>query len=349
MSRFEDIFSEVEKSLKKDPHASIHKAGDLSIKSRIPFGILTGVPELDFNIGRPGWPAGRCIELYGFEHCGKTTLALHAIAQAQRMGGGAVFIDTEKTWDEERASQVGVDLEKNFRIGEADSVEGAFRTILSIVEARLKYNDGSPLVVVVDSVTGSATEAMKAQTIGEEARMGGDARAIRGGMRRIVPALADSKITLIMINHAIANMATNKYAPQSTAAGGHAIKLFSTIRCNLAPSGWINDDDTKERLGQKIKIKIEKLKGASLAYPEVQEVHLLKSVGFSTMGNLLDAGIKAGWIEHKDGSKTYALGEDSFPKVDWPAIVDQHGGTNAMYREFIDWCIACGKISPWSE
>ena len=349
MGSFENIFSDVTAALKKDPHASVHKAGDLSIKSHIPFGIPTGIPELDFNIGRPGWPAGRCVELYGFEHCGKTTLALHAIASAQRMGGGALFIDTEKSWDDQRAIQVGVDIDNRFLIGDADSVEGAFRIIQATLASRLENNDGTPLVIAVDSVTGTATEAMKAKTIGEEERMGGDARAIRGGMRRIVPSLADAKITLIMINHAIATMAPNKYAPQSTAAGGHAIKLFSTVRCNLAHKGWLNDKDTGERLGQKVGIRIEKLKNSQLAYSEVPEVHLLKETGFSTVDNLLDAGIKAGWVAHSEGSKTYKLGEASFPKVDWPEIVNDHGGTEKAYQEFLDWCVAEGKISPWSE
>ena len=236
---FDAIFKSVQKAVKQDGLASVHKAGDLSISSYIPFGIRTGIPELDYNINRPGWPAGRCVELFGFEHCGKTTLALHAIAEAQRMGGSAYFIDTEKSWDDRRALQIGVDTDLRFGIGDADSIEAVFRLIGHMIDGRLANNDGKPFIIVVDSVTGTSTEFMKQHTMGKEERVGQDARTIRGGMRRIMADIAKTNITLIMINHAISTIPKFQFAKQSEAAGGHAIKLFATVRVNLASSGWI--------------------------------------------------------------------------------------------------------------
>jgi recombination protein RecA len=350
-SNFDAIFKSVAKATKEDGLTSIHKAGDISISSNIPFGILSGIPELDFNIAKPGWPAGRCVELFGFEHCGKTTLAYQAIAQAQRQGGGGYFIDTEKSWDEFRARQCGIDPDVDFGIADVDSIEAAFRTIQAILEGRLDFQDSKPFVIVVDSVTGTATEFMKKHEMGKEERVGQDARAIRGGMRRITADLAKANVNLIMINHAISTIPKFQFAKQSEAAGGHAIKLFSTVRINLAPLGWLTEGpkDNKRRIGQKIKLKVEKLKGSCMSYPEVKEINLLNTSGFDTEGNLLDAGIKAGWVLHKKGTQSYTLDDQEFPRVDWPSIVMQHGGLYVAYKEFVDWCIDEGTMSKWSS
>jgi RecA/RadA recombinase len=352
MSNFDDIFKAVKADCKKDALATVHKSGDLSIKSHIPWGVLTGLPELDLHIGRPGWPAGRVVEMYGFEHCGKTTLAYHAIAQAQLAGGGAYFIDTEKSWDEERAIQCGIDPDINFAIGDADSVDAAFRLAQSILKHRKEKNDGLPFVIAIDSVTGAATESMRSKVIGEEERVGQDARAIRGGMRRIGPDIAETNTNLFMINHATANITANKYAKQSDSSGGHSIKLAASVRCAMKSAGWIKVKDGPEagkRLGQQISIAVEKLKGSRLDYPEVKKTPLLNTIGFDTAESLLRAGDQSGWIEHKKGSKEYKLGGTTFSKADWPDIVFQHGGINNAYQEFIDWCIEDGCMSHWGH
>jgi len=347
---FDNIFKSVAKATKEDGFASVHKAGDITISSRIPFGIRTGIPELDYNINRPGWPAGRCVELFGYEHCGKTTLALHALAECQRMGGAGYFIDTEKSWDERRARQVGLDTDVRFGIGDADSIEAVFRLIQHIMDGRLEYNDGKPFIIVVDSVTGTSTEFMKKHTMGKEERVGQDARTIRGGMRRITADLARANVTLIMINHAISTIPKFQFAKQSEAAGGHAIKLFSTVRVNLAATGWITTGpkENKVRIGQKVMLKVEKLKGSAMTAPQIKEIALLNTSGFDTEGNLLDAGVVSGWVDHKAQSKEYRLGDDVFPRADWPAIVQQLGGLDAAYTQFLDWCQTDGTMAGWA-
>lgn len=347
-TEFDAIFKGVIKDSAKDPNASLYKAGDLSIKSHIPWAIPTGIPEIDFSIGRPGWPAGRVVELYGFEHCGKTTLAYHALAQAQRLGGSGFFIDTEKSFDDLRASQIGIDVDHRFGIVDADSVDASFRMIKRTLLQRQTHNDGKPFVIVVDSVTGAATEEMHDKEIGSAERVGQDAKAIRGGMRRVVPILAETKATLIMVNHATANITANKYAKQSDSSGGHSIKLAATVRCSMKSSGWIKDKvEIERRLGQKISIKIEKLKNSTLEFPEIKDTPLLNTIGFNTEASLLVAGVKAEWIKHTKGSQTYTLEEDSFSKLDWPSIVLRHGGVQQAYKEFLDWGIEDGCMSEW--
>lgn len=348
-SDFDALFNSVSKGIKKDPMASLHKAGDITIKSFVPFGVLTGLPLLDLRIGRPGWPAGRCVELYGFEASGKSTLALTAIAQAQRKGGSGIYIDTEKTWDEERAWDIGVDTENNFAVADADSVEAGFRLVQEIVKAKKEAGINKPLVVVIDSITGVSNEYMRDRIIGEERRIGDDARAIRTGMRMIVSDVAAAKINLFMVNHAISKVAATPYAKQSQAAGGHAIKLFSSVRCNLAHKGWIRHEEDKNlRIGQEVAIELEKLKGSRNKYPKMT-ANLMGDIGFDTKESLLEACIEAEIVEHKKGDKSYKFNEAEFPKRDWPQIIDQNGGVNKMYDYFIERCVQEGKLSPWGQ
>ncbi|KKN92352.1 hypothetical protein LCGC14_0208430 [marine sediment metagenome] len=349
MGSFDNMFKAVSKKTKKDSNTAVFKPGDINIKSNIPWSIRTGLPELDFNMGKPGWPAGRCVELFGFEHSGKTTLGYHAIAEAQRMGGSAWFLDTEKSWDELRAMDCGVDPDYHLGIGDPDSVDAMFRQIQYILEAREEDNDGKPLVIVVDSVTGAATEGMKAKTIGEIEKIAQDAKTIRGGIRRIQPDIAGLNINLFMINHATANITANKYAKQSDSSGGHSIKLAATVRCSMKHAGWITDKDKIKRLGQKISLKIEKLKGSQLDYPEVQDTPLLNTVGFDTTESLLRAAIKSGWVEHKKGSQAYKLYDEEFARVAWPDVVFSRGGIDKAYTEWIDWCIEDGCMTRWGR
>ncbi len=288
-------------------------------------------------------------------NCGKTTLAYHAIAEAQRMGGGGYFIDTEKSWDEKRAAQCGVDPDLRFRIMDCDSIEAVFRSTQTILDARLQSNDGKPFIIVVDSVTGTATEFMKKHEMGKEERIGQDARAIRGGMRRVMPKLAKSKVNLFMINHAIATCATFKFAKQSEAAGGHAIKLFSTVRVNLTHGGWITvgEKEKERRIGQKIKMRVEKLKGSSMSQPDIKEIALYNTHGFDTLGSLLEAGCKTEWVKHKKGSQDYAISNPAgdedidFSKANWENVVTDRGGLQAAYREFVGWCMEQGIMEAW--
>jgi RecA/RadA recombinase len=288
-------------------------------------------------------------------NCGKTTLAYHAIAEAQRMGGGGYFIDTEKSWDEKRAVQCGINPDLNFRIMDCDSIEAVFRSILSILDARLKSNDGKPFIIVVDSVTGTATEFMKKHEMGKEERIGQDARAIRGGMRRVMEKLAKAKVNLFMINHAIATCATFKFAKQSEAAGGHAIKLFSTVRVNLTHGGWITvgEKEKKRRVGQTIKMRVEKLKGSCMSQPDIKEVALYNTHGFDTLGSLLTAGCKTGWVTHSKGSQDYAISDLAgdevidFSKANWENVVNDRGGLHVAYREFISYCMENGMMEAW--
>jgi recombination protein RecA len=345
---FGDIFKGVEKDLAKDTNSVFHKPDDIYVASVVPYGILTGIPQLDYSIGRPGVPVGKVIEFFGFEKTGKTTAALHILANAQRMGGGGVFIDTEFSWDENRFIEIGGDPAKNFRPSEADTMEAIFRQIDSILTHILDTEFNKPFVIVVDSITAAETEYNKAREFGEEARVGQDARTIRSGMRKIMSKVARSNVCLIFINHAISTIAKSPFAKQSMSAGGHAIKLFATLRCGFTDGTnlWKTKDGEKIRIGQETYITIEKLKQSKLEHPKIK-TQLLNDVGFDTRGDLLEAGTRTGWIIPKN-QKVFTLNEREFDKKSWGDVVDELGGTTKAYTTWIKWCIDSGKIRSWS-
>ena len=337
------------KAAKDDPHAKVHKSGDITLGSKIPYGILSGIPRLDLSIGKPGIPAGRVIEFFGFEMSGKTTAALHTLAQAQLMGGGGIYIDAEYSWDEDRAADIGVDPNKNFAVVEVETIEGIFRQLEASITGLQESDFDKPFVIIVDSITGVTTEHEKGKEFGSEARVGQDARVIRHGMRKIMPDLAKSNACVIFINHAVAKIAASPYAKQSDSSGGHAIKFFSTLRCEFRNSGQIKEGEL--RAGQKINIRIEKLKKSRLDKPDIKDVSLLVDTGFDLTTELLKASIQAGWVK-RPNTKTYAIEypeETQFPKVDWPGIVQGYGGPQKVYKFLMDWSLENDIIKPWSS
>jgi len=349
---FDDLFAKVSKSLANDPGASIKEAGDITLSSRIPYGIPTGIPELELAIGRPGIPAATITEFYGFERAGKTTAALHVLASAQRAGGGGLFIDAESTFDRERAIQLGVDPEKNFRIGEVENIEGIFRLLLQTLDHLETVQLKSPFVFVIDSVTGVESEINDdAKKFGKEARVGQDARLIRRGVRLAHKKIANTKAAVIFINHAIATIDGAMFGPKSQAAGGHSLKLLSTLRVQFSKGADLQDkkvdDQLRLRHGQKSFIKVEKLKSSKLVFQNF-EIDLKDDGGFDTVASLLRAGVHTGWITKPD-TKSFKLGEQDFPERDWPAVVTSLGGKTVMYDQWLKWCIANGHLQHWAN
>lgn len=349
---FEAIYKTIQKSAKEDKDSSIHKAGDISLNGSVPYGIPSGIPRLDLSIGRPGLPAGRVIEYFGFEGSGKTTAALHAIAQAQRMGGGGLYIDAEYAWDDERAEQIGVDIDTNFLIGEVNTVEGIFRQLDSTIQGKINAGYNKPFVAVVDSITGVTTEHEDKKEYGQEARVGQDARVIRGGMKKLMKDVAKSKICLIFINHAINKIGAMAFAKQSQSAGGHAIKFYSTLRCEFAATGQIKDDKDRDlRLGQKVNINIEKLKKSRLEHPKIKDVHLLNDNGFDLTTELLEGAVQCGFVVHPKSSQSYTLQHPQvveFSKKDWKQVVLELGGPQKAYEMMLSWATEQGILRPWT-
>jgi recombination protein RecA len=350
---FDDILKALNKKASKDPHMRVYQAGDITMGSHIPFGVPSGIPRLDLRLGKQGLPAGKVIEYFGFERTGKTTAALHAIAQAQRMGGSGVFIDAERSFSRDRALEIGLDPDNNFATSEADTIESMFRTLDAVIQSNIEEPSDKPVVIVVDSVTAVASEQEMKKEYGEVQRVGEDARVLRNCMRKIMKDIAASKVIVIFINHAVSTISAHKFAKQSTSAGGHAIKFFATLRCGFSNSGNEVDKSTKERRGQKINIVIEKSKLGDVPEPLIQDVILFGKNGFDLGTELFEAGKESKWLKGPN-QQTYMLRLPDvepmeFKAKDWSWIMENNGGAYKLYRLWRKWCMEQGKITSWAS
>lgn len=347
MADLNDIINKINKELGKDEHiGSLGLAENfLSFDSYVPFGVPTGLPQLDLNLQRLGYPAGKVIEVYGFERSGKSALAMAAVAACQHQGGNALWIETEHTFDWDRAKRAGIDTTRLLLV-EADSIEAVIRVMELTLKQIGEVTKNSPFIVVVDSITAASTEfELDEKHMKAEGRLGGEAKAIRRGLKRINPIISKTGATVLFINHAIASMAGFGNSKQS--AGGHALKFFASLRICLAHFKQLKTDDKTQLDGQEIQFTFEKYKGAVEAENKIIET--LKNGIFSPETSLMDAMVKTELLRQVGHS--YEMTWDDkplkFKKDDWEIIIEQCGGYDEVYTTVKDSWIESGKVKPW--
>src|SRR5438477_10787872 len=246
--------------------------------------IPTGSLSLDAALGVGGMPRGRVIEIFGPESSGKTTLTLHVIAEAQRRGGLAAFIDAEHALDAEYAKKLGVDIE-NLMVSQPDSGEQA----LEIAEALIR--SAAIDVVVIDSV---AALVPKAELEGEmgDAMVGLQARLMSQALRKLTAVVSKSKTLLIFINQIREKIGVMFGNPETT-TGGRALKFYSSVRLDIRRINSIKDGD--EVVGSRTKVKVVKNK---VAPPfKSAEFDIAYGEGISKTGELIDIGIEHRVVE----------------------------------------------------
>src|SRR5512132_2800157 len=246
--------------------------------------ISTGAISIDYALGIGGLPRGRVVEIFGPESSGKTTLALQIIAEAQRAGGLAAFVDAEHALDAQYAHKLGVDLE-NLLVSQPDNGEQA----LEIVEVLVRSN--SVDVVVVDAV---AALVPKAEIEGEmgEAQMGLQARLMSQALRKLTGVVSKSKTTLIFINQLREKIGVMFGNPETT-TGGRALKFYSSVRMDIRRIASIKDGDAV--VGGRTRVKIVKNKVA----PPFREAEfdVMYGEGISRTGDLLDLAVEKRIVE----------------------------------------------------
>lgn len=246
--------------------------------------ISTGSILIDEAIGVGGLPRGRVVEIYGPEASGKTTLALHAIANAQKKGGICAFIDAEHALNSEQAARIGVNIE-NLVVSQPDFGEQA----LSIAE--MLICSGAVDIVVIDSVAALVPKAELEGDMGDS-HMGLQARLMSQALRKLTPVVHKSKTVLIFINQVRQNIGGLPYAPKETTTGGNALKFYASLRLEVRRVASLKRKDV--HIGNRIAVKVAKNKVAP-PFSRV-EVDLLFSEGISKELDLLDCALHHGII-----------------------------------------------------
>ncbi len=246
--------------------------------------ISTGSLGLDIALGVGGLPRGRVVEIYGPESSGKTTLALHAIAEAQKVGGTAAFVDAEHALDPSYAKKLGVDIDELI-VSQPDTGEQA----LEIVDTLVRSNAVD--VLVIDSV---AALVPRAEIEGEmgDSHVGLQARLMSQALRKLTGSISRSRCLVIFINQVRMKIGV-MYGNPETTTGGNALKFYASVRLDIRRIGQIKDRD--DIIGNSTRVKVVKNKVAP-PFKQV-EFDIMYGQGVSKVGEILDLGVRAGLVE----------------------------------------------------
>jgi len=257
--------------------------------------VSTGSLGLDIALGIGGFPKGRIVEIYGPESSGKTTLALHAIAEAQKVGGTCAFVDAEHALDPVYARKLGVDID-TLLISQPDTGEQSLEIADTLVRS------GAVDVLVIDSVAALVPRAELEGDMGDS-QPGLQARLMSQALRKLTGTISKSNTMVIFINQLRMKIGVMFGSPETT-TGGNALKFYSSVRLDIRRIGAVKDRD--EIVGNQTKIKVVKNK---LAPPfRIVELDIMYGEGISKTGELLDLGMQAGVVE-KSGA-WFSAGDD---------------------------------------
>ena len=329
MGKLANALEEVMKSIRKEfGEMAVLRLGDAADKSVET--ISTGALSLDLALGVGGLPRGRIVECYGHESSGKTTLALHVVANAQKAGGVAAFIDAEHALDPSYARKIGVDLD-SLIVSQPNSGEEA----LTICEQLAK--SGAVDVVVVDSVAALTPQAEIDGDIGD-AHVGLQARLMSQAMRKLTATLSQTRTLCIFTNQVREKIGVMFGSPETT-PGGKALKFYATCRLQVQRIGAIKDS-SGQVVGNRTRVKVVKNKVA--APFAAAEFDILYSCGISREGSILDAALVHGIVEKRGSWLAYGKSQLAQGTLSAIAYLKEHPEVAAEIEE-------CVKAAPQAK
>lgn len=285
LKALENTMGLIEKSYGK---GAIMKMGDNAVEN-VPV-ISSGSISLDIALGIGGYPRGRVIEIYGPESSGKTTLAIHAIAEAQKAGGIAAIIDAEHAFDRFYAKKLGVDVE-NLLISQPDNGEQALEIADHLIRS------GAIDIIVIDSVAALTPKAEIEGDMGDN-KLGLQARLMSQALRKLTANISRTNTTCIFINQLREKIGVMFGNPETT-TGGNALKFYASIRLDIRRVGQIKEGNSEDVTGNRTRVKIVKNK---MAPPfKKAEFDIIYSEGISKIGEIIDLGVELNIIK-KSGS-----------------------------------------------
>jgi recombination protein RecA len=299
---------------------SIMKLGDHSTASGIE-SIPSGSILLDEALGIGGYPRGRIVEIYGPESSGKTTLALHCIAEAQKLGGIAAFVDAEHALDPIYAKNLGVNID-NLWVSQPDNGEQALEIADSLVRS------GAVDVIVVDSVAALTPRAEIEGDMGD-AQMGLQARLMSQAMRKLTATIGKSRTLIVFINQIRMKIGVMFGNPETT-TGGNALKFYSSVRLEVRKTDTIEKGDA-DAIGNRVRVKVVKNKVAP-PFRKV-ELEIMFGKGISASASLLDAAVKYEIIDKKGSWYSYSEEKIAQGKESAKTYLEEHPGFMAELEE----------------
>lgn len=312
LKALQTVMAKIDKDFGK---GAIMKLGDDRIEDVAV--ISTGSVGLNMALGVGGYPRGRVIEIYGPESSGKTTLAIHAMAEVQRQGGIAAIIDAEHAFDRFYAEKLGVDTD-NLLIAQPDCGEQALEIADELIRS------AAVDLVVVDSVAALTPKAEIEGDMGDN-KVGLQARLMSQALRKLTATISKTQTTCIFINQLRDKIGVMFGSPETT-TGGNALKFYASVRLDIRRIGQLKDGD--EVVGNQVRVKVMKNK---VAPPfKKAEFDLMFNEGISKVGELVDLGVEKGilqksgsWYSYKD--KKLAQGRDAAKAVlrDNPDLADE--------------------------
>jgi len=299
---------------------SIMRMGDEEIQpvDAIPTGSL----GLDIALGIGGLPRGRVVEIYGPESSGKTTLTLEVIAQAQKLGGTAAFVDAEHALDPKYAEDLGVDVD-NLLLSQPDSGEQALEVVDMLVRS------SAVDIVVIDSVAALTPKAEIEGDMGDS-HMGLQARLMSQALRKLTSSVKQSNTLVIFINQIRMKIGVMFGNPETT-TGGNALKFYSSVRLDIRRTGQVKSGE--EQIGNETKIKVIKNK---IAPPfKLAELQILFGKGFNRLGEILDLATKEELIEKSGAWYSYNGNKIGQGKANACEYLKENDAIVAELEEFI--------------